>query len=242
MDMKIAGSGQIGPGEYENINISGSGKILGAVKCENLSISGSASGTAVECRNDIKISGSCSFSEDIIANNVKIAGSFKCGGKFYTTGEMKCAGSAKFEKDLKCSKLEIAGSIHINEGIEAETVLASGKIKCSGLINAEKITINIENSISEIGSIGGSTLSIKKKHYKDICARLPILKCFYKTNGKVIISNEIECDVIDIEATTAPKVTGRIVKIGDDCEIDTVQYSESVDISPKAKVGKTEKI
>ncbi len=240
MDMKIAGSGMIAAGEYENVGISGSGKLQGAIKCKTISISGAASGDSIECTDKMKIAGSCGFSEDIAAHNVKIAGSFKCGGKFYATGEVKCAGSAKFEKGLKCVNLETAGSIKVNEDIEAETINASGGIRCPGLINAEKININIENSISEIGSIGGSTLTIRKRCIQNLSAWL--MKFFRKTDGKVVISNEIECDMIDIEAVTAPKVTGRIVKIGDDCKIDLVQYTETVEVSPNATVGKTEKI
>ncbi|MBQ2915881.1 MAG: polymer-forming cytoskeletal protein [Clostridia bacterium] len=240
MDMKIAGSGTIGAGEYEKISISGSGRINGAIKCTNLSVSGSASGVSVDCKEHMGISGSCSFSEDVTTGNARIAGSFKCGGNFYSSGEVKCAGSAKFNKDLKCGNLELAGAIKVDGGIEAETVHIDGKIDCLGLINAEKTVINIENAISEIGSIGGGTLTVKTKFRNNLSGLF--LRLFYKTNGKIIVTNEIECDMIDITAVTAPKVVGRIVKIGDDCKIDVVQYSEEVDISPKATVGKTEKI
>ena len=38
------------------------------------------------------------------------------------------------------------------------------------------------------------------------------------------------------------KETGRYIMIGEGCDIDLVQYSENIEISPKAKVKKCEKI
>ena len=56
------------------------------------------------------------------------------------------------------------------------------------------------------------------------------------------VSESIEGDEIIIEHTNAKTVTGRNVKIGEKCEIGLVQYSESIEISPKAKIGRCEKI
>lgn len=240
--MKISGSGLIGSGEYENITISGSGKIQGAIKCENLSVAGSASGESIECNGEMKIAGNCSFSSNIKTNEIRVSGSFKCGGSIASENSFKCSGYSKIEKSIKCKNFNLSGYALVNDGIEAEDININGKIDCEGLINAENITIKFWDSTSKIGSIGGSKLTVKKESGKDLCSRLPILKWFYKTTHKVKITNEIECDIIDIDNVTAPKVTGRIVKIGENCEVDLVQYSETVEISPKAKVGKTEKI
>ena len=40
MDMNIAGRGNLFPGSYKNIRISGRAKATGAVKCEGLEVSG----------------------------------------------------------------------------------------------------------------------------------------------------------------------------------------------------------
>ena len=222
MDMKIAGSGIIGAGEYDNVGISGSGRIQGAIKCNKLTVSGAAS------------------SEDVKTNIAKIAGSFKCNGNLFAEGEVKISGSAKFCKKLKCVSLNIAGAVRVNEDIEAENIHICGKIDCPGLVNAEKIDIEVENATSNIGSIGGSILTVRKNAMRNLS--FIIFKWFSKSYGTLAITNEIECDTVDIESVTAPKVVGRIVKIGDDCDIELVQYSENIEISPKAKVGKTEKI
>ena len=52
----------------------------------------------------------------------------------------------------------------------------------------------------------------------------------------------VDGDEIALEGVVAPRVSGRVVAIGADCEIELVQYSEQVEISPEAKVGRTERI
>ena len=61
-------------------------------------------------------------------------------------------------------------------------------------------------------------------------------------DGIVRVKNSVEGDDIALEGVTVPRVSGRVVAIGEGCEIDLVQYSEQVEISPEAKVGRTEKI
>ena len=52
MDMKISGSGVIGAGEYEDIRISGSGRLQGLVRCKSFAASGAAFGNGSHrCRN-----------------------------------------------------------------------------------------------------------------------------------------------------------------------------------------------
>jgi hypothetical protein len=81
-----------------------------------------------------------------------------------------------------------------------------------------------------VESIGGSSIHIKRKRFSVIPKR------------RVIVSSAIEGDNLTLEYVTCPRVTGRVVTIGKGCVIDLVQYSDSLDISPKAKCGKTEKI
>jgi hypothetical protein len=61
-------------------------------------------------------------------------------------------------------------------------------------------------------------------------------------HDKVIINAYSEGGEISLEYVTSPKVSGARVKIGDGCRIDLLEYSESYEISPKAKVSKIFKI
>lgn len=245
MDLNISGSGQITPGEYDTIRISGSAHLGDAVRCKNLYVSGSANGSNVVCEKDFHISGSCSFSGEVTAGNVAISGGTAFGGDVEATERIAISGGMRCDGGMKCKQLQISGKGNVSGDIEAELAKIRGAIDCDGLLNAEEVDIEFEKSM-EVGSIGGSKIVIYKRHgeEKKKRARLPLFASLIKrtTVGTVCVKNSIEGDEIALEGVVTPRVSGRVVAIGADCEIDLVQYSEQIEVSPEAKVGRTEKI
>ena len=242
MNMHISGSGNIPAGEYEKVSVSGSGRLHGLVRCNSFSTSGSSSGESIECSENFKISGSSAFSGNVSAGYIGISGSFSCGGELISSGKIICSGGAKCEKSIKCDELAVSGSIKIGEDVESEKIKIDGIINCSGLLNAEDIEIKFDKGM-DIGSIGGSKIIIIKEPKRKFGERLPLLSSLVKKiNGNVHVESSIEGDEIALEAVTCPRVTGRVVAVGAGCDIDLVQYSDQIEVSPDARVGKTEKI
>ena len=224
MDMRISGSGKVPAGEYNHISISGSGALVGAVRCVSFSSSGASHGENIECADTFKVSGASSFSGTVKANYVGVSGSFSCGD--LVTDE----------------KLSVSGALNVGGDVEGEKVKVKGILNCGGLLNAEDIEIEFERDM-EIGSIGGSKIVIYPKNSIKPVKRRPLFSALIKrTNDGVSVTTSIEGDEIALEGVTCPRVTGRIVAIERGCNIDLVQYSETVEISPDAKVGRTEKI
>lgn len=245
MDLNISGSGQITPGEYSTIRISGSGHLGDAVRCENLYVSGSANGSNLVCEKDFHISGSCGFSGKVTAGNVAISGGSSFKGDVEASERIAISGGASFGGDVKCKQLQISGKCKVSGDVETELAKVRGALDCEGLLNAEEVDIEFEKSM-EVGSIGGSKIVIYKRHgeEKKKRVRLPLFASLIKktTVGQVCVKNSIEGDEIALEGVVTPRVSGRVVAIGADCEIELVQYSEQVEISPEAKVGRTERI
>ena len=242
MNMHISGSGNIPAGEYEKVSVSGSARLHGLVRCNSFATSGSSAGESIECSENFKISGSSAFSGNVSAGYIGISGSFSCGGELISSGKIICSGSAKCEKSIKCDELSVSGSIKIGEDVEAEKIKIDGIINCSGLLNAEDVEIKFDKGM-DIGSIGGSKIIIIKEPKRKFGERLPLLSSLVKKiNGNVHVEGSIEGDEIALESVTCPRVTGRVVAVGAGCDIDLVQYSDQIEISPDARVGKTEKI
>ncbi len=242
MDMKISGSGQIVSGEYENIRISGSGKLNGFVRCAGFHSSGSSKGDEIECKNEFKVSGSGKFTKSVKAGSLSVSGSFACDGNLTVDEKISCSGAAKSLGNVKCGELSVSGAFKIGGDIEAEKVKVSGALNCGGLLNAEDIFIKFDKGM-EIGSIGGSKIVIIKEPIYKKSVRLPLFSSMVKgSTNTVCVKNSIEGDNIAIESVEAQRVSGRVVAIGEGCEIDLVQYSEEIEVSPNAKVGRTEKI
>ena len=224
MDMSISGAGRIAPGEYENIRISGSGRLCGLVRCASLHTAGACSGESLDCAGQTKTAGSCSFSGDVSSNKLSCSGSFSCGG------------------NVRSNSLSVCGAASVKGDITAETATVIGAIKCKGLLNAETVRIK-SDGFCHIGAIGGSNVVIRPEHSSSVLQRVPLLSRLFKEKWqKIRIENHIEADVIELVNVSAPRVSGRIVTVGEGCEVDLVQYSEQIDISPNAKVGRTEKI
>ena len=142
------------------------------------------------------------------------------------------------EGNLKTTELDVAGGLKVTGDLEAEKAEIKGGINCGGLINAEEIKIELSNTNKSFAqSIGGSKIVIENYREKGIIERI-----FGRKSCDFVVSETIEGDEIIIEHTKAKTVTGKYVMIGEGCEIELLQYSESAEISPKAKIGRCEKI
>ena len=184
----------------------------------------------------------------IKAGSLGAYGAFSCDGDIIVSGESKSANCLENIKEclgaLKDGDVHIAGAADIGGGVEAEIVKIDGKLDCGGLVNAEEVDIAFDSGM-DIGSIGGSRISIYRSHSRNRrITRLPLISSLLSSVGlgKVNVKTAIEGDVIAIENVRTPRVSGRIVAVGEDCEIDLVQYTEQIEVSPNAKVGKVEKV
>ncbi len=239
LDMHIAGSGKIAPGEYRNIRISGSGKIYGPIRCKSLHISGSGRQEGeLRCEEEVKVSGSGHLGT-VWAENARFAGSAKADGDLNLTGELHAAGSFHCCGSVKAGELRIAGAAHVEGDLEGETVRASGALRCGGLVNAETVEFRLGGE-NHVGSIGCSAIRVRRE--ADGTPRFFRTLFGGRAQGYLQADSHIEGDSIDLEWTRAPRVSGRSVIIGEGCEIDLVQYTEQLEVSPNANVGRTEKV
>ena len=246
IDMYISGIGNIPSGEYNNVSVVGSGHLTGKVCCVSFSSSGSSKGEDIECAESFKTSGNSHFSGNIKAADVKVSGSLHCEGELAAKGSFSSSGSTKCSKNIKCEQLIVSGSLNAGGNIESKTVKIDGTVNCAGLLNAEDIEIKFDKGRMNIGGIGGSKIVIVSEKAFDVSIRLPLFSSLIdltkSASDGITVNSSIEGNEIALEHVTCPRVTGRAVAIGQGCNIDLVQYSEDIEISPDAKVGKSEKI
>ncbi len=239
MDMKISGAGMIGPGEYESVHISGSGKSEGLVRCSELHISGAFKGESFECSGEAHISGSGKFNGYFSAKELRVSGAFRALGEVNIEDQVRLSGAVICEKNLKTGELHSTGATKVSGDIEAETALITGGIHCEGLFNAEDIKIHLSgNNHSEIGSVGCGKIRVENRNGETGL----IQKLFGRKKSMLKVNESIEGDEIFLENTEAKTVIGRNVVIGEGCKIENLQYSESAEISEKAVVKNQEKI
>lgn len=119
--------------------------------------------------------------------------------------------------------MSISGSSTMPGG-EYGRVRISGAARIPGLLNAETVTISAGGTVV-IGSIGGSSIRITpgEGHGWGLLRRA--------VQGRARVDS-IEGDDIELESVEARAVRGRRVRIGGDCRIDRVEYSERLDAQP----------
>ena len=207
-----------------NMEISGLGKISSG-EYDNLSISGcSRLDGEIRCN---------SFSASGLAkgDSIECNGDFSISGnsKFNTikADKIKLSGCLKC-KNAECNEAEIYGLMKSDGKLEAKEIKIYGGLCCGELICAETAEILFKGKI-KADSIRCSKLTVRNKNK-------------LKLRKRLTVKEFIEADEIDIERVKAQRVSGKSVKIGNGCIIKLVQYSESIEISPKSKVKKTEKI
>ncbi len=259
MDMKISGAGVLSGGEYDEVRINGSAKLEGDVRCKSFSAAGSAKGEGkLLCEEDFRVAGSAQFTGEISAKTAEVSGALKCAA-LTVEKDTKLSGGVELSGGLSGGEVLVSGELKTGEGIEAETfrfctpggpVMAGGKLKCSGLLNAETVEIVLGLQKHSVGSIGGGSVTVKGAKeegpfppFGGFPAFAPFGAPWGKPpQGSLNVSESIEADRVELENTVCPLVTGRTVKIGKGCKIGTVRYSESLDVDSKAEVETQEKV
>lgn len=206
---------------------------------------------------DLNISGKGTISagdydEIVLKGKMKSMGeirckNFKCDGKFSGVSDIDCKKELKLsgvfsaQSDVKASKLRASGKMDVKGNLRADKARITGMIINDGGIDVDDLHIDIATGMcSEVKNIKGKEIQIERK------LRNPFITLFKKIvkskAGVITVAEAIEGENIKLEYTIAKRVTGRRINIGKGCQIELVQYSDSVEVSPKATVRTKEQI
>ena len=237
-DIKISGSGTSGGGRYNEVTISGSGKINGDLECVDFKTSGSSKVIGNLKAETVKVSGSARIEGNIEAVEMKVSGSSHVTGQVKSQ-ILKISGSTHIEGSLYGEEVTIMGSAHIEKDCEVEVFKASGNFKIQGLLNAGQVTINLGGK-SSVKEIGGEHIEVKVSIIDNFFFKKAIDKMF---NSRGELTTEIiEGDEIYLENTNAKIVRGNKVTIGEGCNIGIIEYSGEINVSNESIVKEQKKI
>ncbi|KNF08308.1 hypothetical protein CLPU_8c00730 [Gottschalkia purinilytica] len=254
-DLKINGSGSFAGGEFDTVKVNGSGRITSDVKAKFIRINGDVLfSTNVEagefkvygnCRIDgnlnvdtFKVYGSSSIEKDIKANEMKIYGDTIIKNNL-SVNRLSITGSVSCDKSIKGENIDIYGELITDEDLEGENVKVLGAIEVNGLLNAEELLIESYGT-SKVKDIGATTISIKENLEMDSLF-MKLVRLFKRKTGN-LIAETIEGDNIYLEKTTAKIVRGNNIVIGKGCNIELVEYRDSLNITDDAKVDNSKEI
>ncbi|AYD40191.1 cell shape determination protein CcmA [Clostridium fermenticellae] len=228
VDMKISGSGNINGGRYNEVKISGAAKVEGDIECHSYKCSGSSFTNGSVKAHMVGISGSTKLSGNINADEITVSGSLHILGDA-DTKKMKISGGSDIGGSLHAEEVQISGTVFMNGDCEAENFNVRGEFKIGGLLNAGNIDVEMCGSC-RVKDIGGENIKVKLGR-----RRLFTKMLNFFANGGRLEAGTIEGDDIFLENTTAKIVRGNNVVIGDNCDIEVIEYRNKVNIDSTSK-------
>lgn len=229
----IGGMGKYAGGEFDRVNISGTGKVEGHLKCNELNVSGMIriNGDLASGKNTI--SGTARIEGDILGDKMTVSGMLKATGGC-SIKEALINGMMKLGKSSKIAVLDNNGSLTVEGNLSGEQLKSDGMIDCSGLLNCEDLEMRL-SGVSHINEIGAATIKVKDSHSVAGALLSFLVPKKFRTNQ--LVAEVIEGDNIYLESCEAKVVRGKKVVIGPCCKIDTVEYMDGLEINENSTVA-----
>ncbi|WP_318506008.1 cytoplasmic protein [Bacillus sp. T3] len=232
-DLIINGVGASNGGQFNQVLISGKGTINTAVDCTYFKCSGTGIVHSDIKSEKTKISGHAKISGNVVSHEFEIEGRALVRGNA-EVHELDIKGRGFINGHVKAEEIKSQGSIVIGGDCEAESFKAEGHFKVGGLLTAEKIEIVLASGCMAT-EIGGSTIRVKQKSN--------IIRDLLKLVFPIKLEAElIEGDMIELENTKAKIVRGTHIIIGENCEIDRVEYKEAFRVEKNGLVHENIKL
>lgn len=194
---------------------------------------------------DVKVAGATKFTKDFECSTFKSSGAFKSEGSIKAV-LFKAAGATKILGSLEAPEISVSGGMNIGKDLVTEVAKFSGSLEVGGKCSAKEL--HVSGAIDVGGELLVDTLELElsgnstlQEVYGD---EITITKDFGFGFGssKRATVELMEATKISLEYTTCKKVSGDVVHIGEGCNIDTVEYTKSLEVHKKAKVKNQVKI
>jgi cytoskeletal protein CcmA (bactofilin family) len=236
-DLILSGVGTVNGGKYNRVIISGIREINGDLEAEQIDISGSWVFKGDVITAGFNGSGLGTVEGRMEVGIIEGSGSFKVNGPVKASC-LRSSGSCQIGGQLKAGQVFSSGSLSVGADVEAEEFDAGGSFKIDGLLNANRINIRI-GRFCYAREIGGEDIyaSTHKVYWHGI------FKSWFTGfwNDRTWGTNKLHAELIEgtnvsLEHTHAKIVRGNRVKIGPGCQIELVEYTDSLEIDPESSV------
>ena len=184
--------------------------------------------------DDLKINGMCNVEGDIDADSIIVSGTANFEGNV-KGDNIKINGAVNIEGNVKTDEITINGVLSANN-IDAEHISINGIVNIEGDINAECLEAN---AICVFNNLYGEKIVLRKIKTS---SKVKINMNNESYNNKCSQFNEIEATSIELSHTKGKRISGENIVLGNEVEIETVEYSKSISIKPDAKIKKIVKL
>ena len=228
--IKISGKGGIAGGVYDEVAVSGSGRVGGDLEAATIVIAGSCMIEGAVKAGAFAASGAFVVGRDLKAKTLRGSGTGEVGGDVRTE-TLKVSGRLNAGGTVKAREATISGFAECGGNLEADQLRLSGAFDVGGSVIGQRIEIALSGR-SQASEIIAPEIVVRRASW-----RWRLLNFGWRRSSALLTAETIEGDHVHLEATRAGTVRGRQVTIGPDCRIEVVEYSESLHMDPQADVA-----
>ncbi len=239
-DLKIIGNNSASGGRYDSAKVIGNGLITGDLDCITFKGVGDSRLQGNLKAGTAKITGSLHVEGKADADDMRVTGDLKLDGDFHAR-HCHLRGGFTTKASVKADDLSLMGLINVRKNCEAETFNGEGQIRIDGLLNADRIEIKTYGP-SRISEVGGDRINIGKGSATSFGKMIKVLLIPSNWGNAMLSANSIEGDDIRLSSTKAKVVRGKDVVIGSGCEIDLIEYTDSLQVDRGSIVKEKKKI
>ncbi|MDN3019437.1 polymer-forming cytoskeletal protein [Paenibacillus sp. BSR1-1] len=217
-DLAINGLGSSNGGQFNLVTLNGRGTINNDVECHEFECNGLGTVNGNVTADTARVNGNAKFKGTFESEKLTVEGTAKFE-KNLNVKNLRVSGKASVGGSVKCEEIKLRGMLSVGEDCEAELFKGEYRFTIGGLLNADQVEIKIYGEC-KAKEIGGQTITVRQHKGSFISALLkPIFKAQLETEL-------IEGDKIDLENTIAKVVRGNQVRIGPNCQIGVVEYTD----------------
>lgn len=223
----INGSSSTNGGNFDKVSIRGEGTIYGDIQSDVINIYGQGTFRNNVTAQKMKVMGQTDINGSVDADLVKVYGQLNVS-KASKIKQIKIRGELDLLNHLHGERIDNKGSLKVNGNVTCDHFLSKGECKIDGLLSAEEINVKLLIATSRITEIGGGKVSVNKHNFP--------YGLHFRDKKAHLVTTIVEADDIYLEYTTAKVVRGNNIKIGPGCDIDLVEYRDSIHVSPGSTV------
>lgn len=232
-DLYINGIGSSNGGQFDKVLINGRGSVNTDIDCYEFECNGVGTAKGDIRAEKVIVSGKAKMEGDVNSKEISVEGTAKINGNVGVE-KLRISGQTSIGGWLKSEEIQMKGTLSVGGDCEAETFKGEAQFTIGGLLNADEVDIKIFWNC-QVKEIGGQTIKVG---YKESLVG-SLLKPFTRHQ---LVTDLIEGDKIDVEYTKAKIIRGNDVKIGPNCQIDTIEYTGEITLDQSAQVGETRKV
>lgn len=237
-NLKIVGDNSASGGHYNDVRIIGNSVVDGDIECIKFKSVGDTKINGSIKADHLRTVGSVSIEGSVQSDSIAITGDLKSTGDV-RAGDLKITGGISTNGTIKGDNIRLTGYVAAKKNCEGESFRSDGQLSIGGLLNADEIDIRAYGQ-SGINEIGGDKIVVRKGR-----GILRVIKSALAAAGfcsEMLEVDSIEGDEIRLEYTKAKVVRGKDVIIDNGCNIELVEYKDSLRVRHGSTVKQKRKI